>query len=40
MAEPKLLQTLQLNMLSNIYIHYTEFELANKDIVVSKYLSG
>ena len=34
MAEPKLLKTLQLNTLSIIYIHYTEFELANKDIVV------
>ena len=32
-ANPKLLQTLQLNTLSVIRKHYTEFNLANKNIV-------
>ena len=32
-ANPKLLQTLQLNTLSSIRKHYTELDLANKHIV-------
>ena len=32
-ANPKLLQSLQLNTLCVIRKHYTEFDLANKNIV-------
>ena len=40
MGEPKILQTLQLNTLSIIEIHYTEFELADKDIAALRNINS